>query len=228
MAGEPKLQNMICSTIKIRPAYKISVLYLQNQASYSHFSPVNVMWNLNFTKFLNPEISLKFWDFGPKFCMWPLNIQTNKWYIATWGQRWLLPWYLRGASEAPLRYQASYSHFSPVNVMRNLNFTKFLNPEISLKFWDFGPKFCMWPLNIQTNKWYIATWGQRWLLPWYLRGASEAPPRNITRFQYAVRGRVKALYRSAHTILWSWMVKNFDGEMCNPFGQKRQLQLNLT
>ena len=82
LVGEPKLQNMICSAIKIRPAYKISVLYLQNQASYSHFSLVNVMRNLNFTKYWNPEISLKFWDFGPKFCMWPLNIQTNKCYIA--------------------------------------------------------------------------------------------------------------------------------------------------
>ena len=69
------------STIKIRPAYKISVLYLQNQASYSNFSLVNVMRNLNFPKFWNPEISLKFWDFGPNFCMWPLNIQTNKCYI---------------------------------------------------------------------------------------------------------------------------------------------------
>ena len=28
---------MICSTIKIRPEYKISVLYLQNQVSYSNF-----------------------------------------------------------------------------------------------------------------------------------------------------------------------------------------------
>ena len=75
---------MICSTI--RPAYKISVLYLQNQASYSHFSLVNVLRNLNFTKYWNPEISLKFWDFGPNFCVWPLNIQTNKCYLATWGQ----------------------------------------------------------------------------------------------------------------------------------------------
>ena len=82
-----KLQNMICSTIKIRPAYKISVLYLQNQASYSNFSLVNVMRNLNLTIFSNPEISLKFWDFGLNFCMWPLNIQTNKCYIATWCQR---------------------------------------------------------------------------------------------------------------------------------------------
>ena len=66
--GEPTLQNMICSAIKIRPAYKISVLYLQNQASYSHFSLVNVMRNLNFTKYWNPEISLKFWDFGDFAC----------------------------------------------------------------------------------------------------------------------------------------------------------------
>ena len=40
---EPKLQNMICSTIKIRPAYKISVLYLQNQPSYINFLLLNVM-----------------------------------------------------------------------------------------------------------------------------------------------------------------------------------------
>ena len=50
LVREPKLQNMICSTIKIRPVYKISVLYLLNQTSYSHFSLVNVMWNLHFTK----------------------------------------------------------------------------------------------------------------------------------------------------------------------------------
>ena len=55
LVGEPKLQNMICSTIRIRPAYKISVLYHQNPASYSNFSHVNVMQNLNFTKFWNPE-----------------------------------------------------------------------------------------------------------------------------------------------------------------------------
>ena len=59
LVREPKLQNMICSTIKIRPAYKISVLYLQNQVSYSNFSLVNVMQNLKFTKFWNPEILLK-------------------------------------------------------------------------------------------------------------------------------------------------------------------------
>ena len=92
---------MICSTIEIRPAYKISALYLQNQASYSNFSLVNVMRNLNLKIFSNPEISLKCWDFGPNFCMWSLNIPKNKCYIATWGQKWLLPWFLRGASEAP-------------------------------------------------------------------------------------------------------------------------------
>ena len=88
---------MICSTIKIRPEYKISVLYLQNQASYSNFLLVNVTQNLNFTKFWNPEISLRFWDFGPNFCVWPLNIKMKKCYIATWGQKWLLPWFLRGS-----------------------------------------------------------------------------------------------------------------------------------
>ena len=85
LVGEPKLQNMICSTIKNRPAYKISVLYLRNQASYSHFSLVNVMRNLNFTKFWNPEISLEIWSFGPNIYLWPLIILTNKCNIATWG-----------------------------------------------------------------------------------------------------------------------------------------------
>ena len=42
LVGEPKLQNMICSAIKVRPAYKISVLYLQNQARFINFSLVNV------------------------------------------------------------------------------------------------------------------------------------------------------------------------------------------
>ena len=132
LVGEPKLQNMICSAIKIRPAYKISVLYLQNQASYSHFSLVNVMQNLNFTKYWNPEISLKFWDFGPKFCMWPLNIQTNKCYIATWGQRWLLPWYLRGGLWGPpprkiTRFQYAVRGRVNCNFVTHQSFCHFLN-----------------------------------------------------------------------------------------------------
>ena len=53
---------------------------------------------------------------------------------------------------------------------------KFWNPEILLKFGDFWLIFCMWPLNIQSNKCYIAIWGQKWRFPWFLRGASEAPP----------------------------------------------------
>ena len=64
---------MICFTITIRPAWKISVLYLQNQVSYSYFSLVTVMRNFNFTKSWNPEITLKFWDFGMNFCMWPIQ-----------------------------------------------------------------------------------------------------------------------------------------------------------
>ena len=103
LVGESKFQNMICSIIIIiiRFVYKISVLYLQNQASYSNFSLVNMMRNLNFTTFWNPEISLKFWDLGPNICMWPLNIQTNKCYIATRVRDDSVLDILGGASEAP-------------------------------------------------------------------------------------------------------------------------------
>ena len=67
LVGEPnKLLNMICSTIKIRPADKISVLYLQNQSSYGN---VNLMRNLRFTKFLTQILR-----FRSEFCMWPLII----------------------------------------------------------------------------------------------------------------------------------------------------------
>ena len=59
---------MIFSTIKIRLACKIWVLYLQNQTSYVNFSFVKVMRNLHFTKVWNPEILLKFWDFWLIFC----------------------------------------------------------------------------------------------------------------------------------------------------------------
>ena len=97
----PWCQNMIFSTIKIRLACKIWVLYLQNQASYVNFSFVNLMQNLNFATFKNPEMFLKFQDFWLIFCKWPLNMPSNKWYIATWGQKWPIPWFLMGASEAP-------------------------------------------------------------------------------------------------------------------------------
>ena len=59
------------------------------------FSFVKVMWNRNSTYFWSSEILLKFWDFCLMFCMWPLNIPSNKCYITTWGQEWLLPWFLR-------------------------------------------------------------------------------------------------------------------------------------
>ena len=58
----PGCQNIL-STIKIRLAYKIWVLYLQNQASYVHFSFVKAMRNLNLKFFWNPEFLLKYWDF---------------------------------------------------------------------------------------------------------------------------------------------------------------------
>ena len=45
-----KLINWENFFLTIRPAYKISVLYLQNQASYSNFLLANVMRNLNFKK----------------------------------------------------------------------------------------------------------------------------------------------------------------------------------
>ena len=41
--------------------------------------------------------------------------------------------------------------------MRNLNFAKFWNPEILLKFLYFGLNFCMCHLNIPTSKYYVAT-----------------------------------------------------------------------
>ena len=88
-------QNMIFSIIKIRLSCKFWVLHLQNQAGYVNFSFVKVRWIPNFAKFWNTEILLKFWDFWLIFCMWPLNILNNKCYIATWGQKWLLPWFLR-------------------------------------------------------------------------------------------------------------------------------------
>ena len=88
--------NINFSTIKIRGTCKIWALYHQNWASYFNFSFVKVMQTLNFTKFWNPEIFLKFWDFLLILCMWPLNIPSNKCYIATWGQKWPLPWFLRG------------------------------------------------------------------------------------------------------------------------------------
>ena len=56
----------------------------------------------------------------------------------------------------------------------------FWNPEILLKFWDFWLIFCMWSLNIPSKKCYIATWGQKWLLPWFLRGGLWGPPMGAT------------------------------------------------
>ena len=144
MVGEPRLQNMICSTIKIMPAYKISVLYLKNQACYGNFLLVNVIRNFNFTKFWNSEISLKFWDFGPNFCMWPLNVQTNKCYIATWGQRWLLS---ETGSLVELQlwiyWNGGPKHQYYINI--NQSESKFLRPKeqslsLSLKIWDLNPK----------------------------------------------------------------------------------------
>ena len=97
-------QSMICSTMKIRLSCKIWILYLQNQASYADFSFVKVVQNFHFTQFWNPEILLKFLDFWLIFCMWPLKILSNKCYIATWGQNWLLPWFL-GATEFDISWE---------------------------------------------------------------------------------------------------------------------------
>ena len=38
-----------------------------------------------------------------------------------------------------------------VKVVQNLHFSKFWNPEILLRFWDFWLNFCIWPLNIPNN-----------------------------------------------------------------------------
>ena len=45
----------------------------------------------------------------------------------------------------------------------------FWNLGIVIQYWDFWLIFCMWPLNTLSNKCYIATWGQKWFLPWFLR-----------------------------------------------------------
>ena len=73
---------MIFSSIKIRLACKIWVLYLQNQASYVNFLFVKVMRNLNFAKSCNLAILLKFLDFKLIF-----YIPSIKCYIATWGKK---------------------------------------------------------------------------------------------------------------------------------------------
>ena len=84
LVGESKLINMIFSSIRMRLACTIWVLYLQNQASYSNFWLVNVMQNLNFTKFLNPEI----WNFSLNFCMLvPLNIPRKDHYCSFFTSR---------------------------------------------------------------------------------------------------------------------------------------------
>ena len=67
----------------------------------------------------------------------------------------------------------------------------FWNPEILLKFWDIWLIFCMWPLNIPSKKCYIATWGQKLLLPWFLRGGLWGPPHGSHRNRYPMGGRVK-------------------------------------
>ena len=97
--------------MKIRLACKIWVPYLQKQVSYVNFSFVKVML-IHVAKFWNPEILLKLWDFWLIFCMWHLNILSNKCYIATWGQKWLLPWFLRGR---PLRHRIRYPMGGRVN-----------------------------------------------------------------------------------------------------------------
>ena len=97
----PWCQIVIFSTIKIRLALKFESFIFKIKRIMSIFRLSRWCQILILKKFWNPEIILKFWDFSPNFCMWPLNMQTNKCYIATWGQRWLLPWYLRGGLWGP-------------------------------------------------------------------------------------------------------------------------------
>ena len=58
-----------------------------------------------------------------------------------------------------------------VKVVRNLHFKK---------IWDFLLIFCMWPLKILSDNCYITTWGQKWLLPWFLKGGHWGPPMGAT------------------------------------------------
>ena len=56
-------------------------------------------------------------------------------------------------------------HFSFVKVMGNLNIAKFLISWSLAQFLRFWSHFCMWSLNMPSNKCSIATWDPKWLLP---------------------------------------------------------------
>ena len=57
----------------------------------------------------------------------------------------------------------------------------------------FSLNFGMWPLYIPINKWSIALYCPKWLLPWYLTRSSH-------RIRYAVGGRVNI----GHLGVWVW------------------------
>ena len=102
--------------------------------------------------------------------------------------------------------QVSYGNFLFIKVMQSINFAKFWNPEILLKFWDFWLSFCMWPLIILSNTCYIATWGQKWLPPWFLRvGGPPRPPHGSQRIRYPMGGRVDGHFWRRRT-LQEWTV----------------------
>ena len=57
------------------------------------FSYIKVRWNLNFSKFLNFEIALNFWDFIQNFCMSSLKASLYTLSLALW----FFDWFLRGS-----------------------------------------------------------------------------------------------------------------------------------
>ena len=79
-------------------------------------------------------------------------------------------------------------------VMSIFCLSRWCKTSILLKFWDFWLMFCMWPLSIPSNKCYLTTWGQKWLLPWFLRGrggggALRPPHAGSHRIWYPIGGR---------------------------------------
>ena len=72
--------------------------------------------------------------------------------------------------------RSSYGNFPFAKVMRNLISSKSWNPEMLLKFWDFGLNFCIWPLNIPIKECYSNIRSEK-ILPWYFRGNMWGPPK---------------------------------------------------
>ena len=89
-----------------RLACTIWVLYLFCLSRRCEISILKFFWN--------PEILLKFWDFWLIFCMWPLKILINKCYIATLGQKWLLPWFLRAGPLRSPHWSHSFPYLQPL------------------------------------------------------------------------------------------------------------------